>query len=96
LCGANGSTSTPPIKLLPTQNTNNSYNSPGYGPTFGGGHDLHINDNMKANSNYSNPNTYTTVAPGYTGTFANTTLAGSYNFMIEEIEVWAVKPKKTV
>ncbi len=58
-----------------------------------GGHDLHISGDMKSNSNYSNPHSYKTIAPGYIGTFTNTTLAGSYNFSVEEIEVWTAKPK---
>jgi len=95
LCGANGDTSKPPIKLIPSTNGNNSYNAAGYGPTWGGGHDLHINNSMKSNSNYSNPNSFLTVAPGYTGTFTNTSLAGSYNFTLDDIEVWAVKPRKS-
>eukprot|EP00479_Gromia_sphaerica_P012175 TRINITY_DN6301_c0_g1_i1.p1 TRINITY_DN6301_c0_g1~~TRINITY_DN6301_c0_g1_i1.p1 ORF type:complete len:86 (-),score=6.78 TRINITY_DN6301_c0_g1_i1:169-426(-) len=57
-----------------------------YGPTFGGGHDLHICDNSNtASGSYTNtPSSY--PAP------TNTTLCGIYNgFTIDEIEVFAVQ-----
>ena len=60
-----------------------------YGPTFGGGHDLHLCDNCNTvNSSYTNlghtykpPNGIT-----YGTTEANNYLCGSYNFMVDEIE----------
>ena len=63
----------------------------GYGPTFGGGHDIYIYDRSNTNtSNYSNlghsykpPNNFT-----YGTTQANSYLAGSYNFKVSEIEVF--------
>lgn len=82
-----------PMKFVISSQGNNVYNNSGYGPTWGGGHDLHVTSSMRSASNYSNPNSFMTAAPGYTGTFTNTTLAGGYNFTIEEIEVFAVKDK---
>jgi len=76
------------------QNTNHAYCSSGYGPTWGGGHDLHVNASMTSNSNYSNPSTYTRAAPGFPQvSFDNQVMAGSYNFTVEEIEVLGVKVK---
>jgi len=82
-----------PIKFVSAATTNAAYDNPGYGPTWGGGHDLHINSNMQSNSNYSSPSNYTQAAPGYTGFLTQETLAGSYNFMVEEIEVFKVIKK---
>jgi len=81
------------VKFLPN-NTSRAYCSSGYGPTWGGGHDLHLNSNMSSNSNYSNPSTFTQSAPGFPSvTFDNSVLAGSYNFTVEEVEVFSVKVK---
>ena len=56
-----------------------------YGPTFGGGHDLHICDKSnEVGSSYSNP--YSFLA-GKTDSF----LAGSSNFKVKEIEVYLIK-----
>lgn len=82
-----------PVKLMPTSQSSNVYNNGSYGPTWGGGHDLHINNNMKSNSNYSSPSTYRQMAPGYTSlgvVYDNTLLAGAYNFTVDEIEVFQV------
>jgi len=70
-----------------------AYCGSGYGPTWGGGHDLHINSSMQSNSNYSSPNNFTQPASGFTGSLSNSTLAGSYNFTVAELEVWGVKEK---
>jgi len=83
-----------PLKLLPSSgNTNNAYCNSSYGPTWGSGHDLHINSNMKTNNNYTNPSSFRTVAPGYQGTFEKTLLAGEYKFIVDEIEVFTVTVK---
>jgi len=81
------------IKFLPTNSSNNAYDHPSYGPTWGGGHDLHFNQTMNSNSNYSSPSSYTGVAPGYSGSLTQDVLAGSYNFTVEEIEVFSVVRK---
>ena len=67
------------------------YGTSGYHITFGGGHDLYLCDNANTtNSSYSNlghtykpPNGIT-----YSSTEANNFLAGSYNFMVDEIEIY--------
>jgi len=70
-----------------------AYCGSGYGPTWGGGHDLHVNGSMQSNSNYSSPNSFTQPASGFSGSFSNSTLAGSYNFTVSELEVWGIKYK---
>jgi len=70
-----------------------AYCGSGYGPTWGGGHDLHINGSMQSNSNYSSPNNFTQPASGFSGSLSNSTLAGSYNFTVAELEVWSIKYK---
>ena len=62
-----------------------------YGPTFGGGHDLHIADNCDKNTNsYSYlGNTYKLpTGYNYGTTQAKTLLAGSYGFKVDEYEVF--------
>jgi len=82
------------VKLEPTSSTNNAYCNSSYGPTWGGGHDLHVNASMKSNSNYCNPNTYHKMATGFpTVTHDNSLLAGAYNFTVDEIEVFKVTKK---
>jgi len=78
----------PPIKMV--GHSNKCYGGSNYGPTWGGGHDLYINNSMKSASNSSNPSSYS-VASGYNGSFNNTTLAGSQSFTVDEIEVWGIK-----
>lgn len=82
-----------PVKLLPSSSSSNVYQNSSYGPTWGGGHDLHINNNMQANSNYSSPSTYKVFAPGYEKLGVNydsSLFAGTSNFSVEEIEVLQV------
>ena len=62
-----------------------------YGPTFGGGYDIHIKNYASSNSNsysdlgwtYSPPSGYS-----YTSTFAKTFLAGTYEFTPDEVETF--------
>ena len=67
------------------------YCSSGYGPTFGGGHDLHICSNPQANQSSSSNfgNTYQ-PPPGYVygSEQANNLLAGQNQFLATEIEVF--------
>merc|ERR1712130_262031 len=82
-----------PVKLVPSQTSNHLYMNTGYGPTFGGGHDIYVCSTMQSTSNYCNPNTYRQFAPGYDQlgiTYTNTLLAGSYNFFVEEIEIFQI------
>ena len=65
--------------------------NPSYGPTFGGGHDIHISNYASSNRNsytnlgteYSAPSGY-----GYGSTFTQTFLAGTYYFTPDEIETF--------
>jgi len=82
-----------PLKILATSSSNNAYCNSGYGPTFGGGHDLHINNSMKSQNNYTNPSSFKTIAPGYSGTFTKELLAGSYKFGVDDLEVFTVITK---
>lgn len=79
-------------KLPVYRNTGSAvYNNAGYGPTFGGGHDLRIADEAPSNSNsYTNLGfTYTPPnGAAYTSTTAKTFLAGSYTFQPDEIETF--------
>lgn len=63
------------------------------GPTFGGGHDLYISDNCNKNtSNYSNlGHSFKHSQIVYGTTESNTFLADSYNFQVQEIEIFARK-----
>jgi len=74
------------------QNHSNAlYHYASYSASFGGGHDFSICDIANTiNSSYSNLG-YTYKPPvgiTYSSTEANNYLAGSYNFMIDEIEVY--------
>jgi len=82
-------------KWVVSSSGSNAYNGSSYGPTFGGGHDLYVSSSMKSgSSNYTNPSSYQRAANGFSGTYTNTTLAGSYYFTCDEIEVFAVKKKE--
>jgi len=83
-----------PLKVTASSPANNAYCNSGYGPTWGSGHDLHINSNMKSNNNYTNPSSYKTVSPGYTGSFDKTLFAGAYKFVVDDIEVFTVTSSK--
>merc|ERR1712130_127646 len=79
-----------PLKLLPIQNNTWVYVNSSYGPTFGGGHDIYVSNSMNSGSNYCNPHTYKTVAEGFEGTYTTSTLAGSYNYTVTELECFHV------
>jgi hypothetical protein len=63
------------------------YCNPNYGPSFGGGHDVHICNN--ANSNQGSYSNYSYSYQPSAGTAdSNSLLAGSRNFTPTEIEVF--------
>jgi len=75
-----------------------SYNNNGYGPTFGGGHDLHVSNNCKANKgSYANIG-YTYKCPFGTNGNANCkkyySAESNYHFGVEDYEVYILKWKK--
>ena len=65
-----------------------SYNN--YGPTFGGGHDIYLPDNSNITKGYTNFHSY--QLPNFV-TDRNSFLAGSYNFLADEIEVYEFNGK---
>jgi hypothetical protein len=62
----------------------------GYGPIFAGGHDLCIFNNPQVNQSYSNFGKTYQLPPGYVygSEPANNLLAGQYQFLTTEIEVF--------
>ena len=57
------------------------YDSSGYGPTFGGGHDMYIPGNFNTTTGYTFPGAYSG--------FSQTTLFGSYNsWTVAEMEIY--------
>ena len=67
------------------------YCLPGYGPTFGGGHDIYFSNYASSNS-YSGTNLGHTYSPprgySYGSTFAKTFLAGTFHFTLDEAETF--------
>ena len=63
-----------------------------YGPTFGGGHDIHIANNATSNTNSYSDLGYTYGPPSgysYKSSFSRSFLAGSfYKFRPDEVEVF--------
>ncbi len=68
---------------IPIQNQSwVTYNNGGYGPTFGGGHDIHVNGSMSSGYSY---------LYGYKGNFAPYYLTGQQAFTPVEVETYIVK-----
>ena len=70
-----------------TSNSNAYYSNTNYGFTMGGGHDLYLSDNCQSNisSGSALSSSYGKNQGGN-----NTSLAGSRNFIVEEIEVFEI------
>ena len=67
------------------------YSCSSYGPTFGGGHDIYIVSYASSStSSYSNLGHDYSPPTGYSygSSFAQSFLAGSYNFQPDEVEVF--------
>jgi len=79
-------------KQKPNQAHYGVYCYSSYGPTFGGGHDIYIANNCNTgNPCYSNYGySFETKNVTYSTTQAQSHLAGSYNFRVEEIEVFHI------
>ena len=80
-----------PFTLLVKKTDDAMYGNNGYGPTFGGGHDIHISDGAGHNTNsYTNlGHSYVQLAGyKYGASDAQSLLAGSYNFQPHEVEVF--------
>ena len=79
-----------PVKL-PQTDGDSIYRCSSYGPTFGGGHDIHIADQAASNTNsYANLGFSYSPPSGhvYGRTFAQTFLAGNYHFQPDEVETF--------
>jgi hypothetical protein len=64
------------------------YNGGGYGPTFGGGHDLHISNLASSTMNsYTNVSTYD-PPPGCATSGYCTVYAGVDKFTVSDVEVF--------
>jgi len=76
-----------PCKINGTPNSQKAiYCNPSYGPTFGGGNDIHISSNSNTNSSsYSKLNNTYKINNGHDSNF----LTGSRNFTVSEIEIFS-------
>ena len=85
-----------PVKLpqTGTYSSNRAYSvlfRSSYGPTFGGGHDIHISNSASSNSNSYSELGHTYRPPrghSYGSTFAQTFLAGTFSFTPDEVETF--------
>jgi hypothetical protein len=65
------------------------YCSTSYGPSFGGGHDLHISNNAASNTgSYTGFGSYYQAPSGVSSSY--TILAGTRNFSPSEVEVFYI------
>jgi hypothetical protein len=81
----------PPFKSPVKINQYALYTRPIYGPTFGGGHDIHIANNSNANTGSYTNFDHSYKAPtgySYTSTEAKNLLAGTYRFTPNEVETF--------
>jgi len=75
------------MKSMVTNPSYAIYRGTSYGPTFGGGHDMHIADN--ANSNTNSHTNFGSSYPVPSGVQDRTTiLAGTMHFSPDEMEVF--------
>ena len=76
-----------PFKSMVTNPSNAIYKRQGYGPTFGGGHDIYIASNANGYAaSYANFGRSYSVPSGVQDKM--TILAGTYNFTPDEVEVF--------
>jgi hypothetical protein len=81
-----------PSNLAPTKfacngSGNELYDSVSYGPTFGGGHDLHIADQCN-----SNTTSYSVLGKAFSNSSGSSSvLTGTENFQVKEIEVFVME-----
>ena len=81
------------LKLNDKDNQKAMHHDAAHGPTFGGGHDLHIGSQPGSTSkvSYANlGNAYTCSAGAYGSTACNNYLAGMLKFTVEDYEVFFV------
>ena len=81
-----------PVKLPAYRYYGNAlYDCSSYGPTFGGGHDMHIAGYASSNTNSYTYLGYTYSLPSgysYRSTSTKTFLAGTYTFTPDEVETF--------
>jgi len=79
------------LKIVKNQQ-NAIYGNSGYGPTYGGNHDLYI-----ANNCNSNTSSYTNLGNAYNGETDKYQLTGSNSFKVEDYEIWdmILRPEST-
>ncbi|XP_078383820.1 uncharacterized protein LOC144666279 [Oculina patagonica] len=76
-----------PFKSMVTTPRYAIYRNSGYGPTFGGGHDIYIADNANSNTkSYTAFGSYYSVPSGVQS--SSTILAGTKYFTPDEVEVF--------
>jgi len=76
----------PPVKWKVTNNSNAVYHGSAYGPTFGGGFDFYLCSNCdNTGSSYAN------AGSSYACPRDQNLLAGSYNFLVADYEVYELK-----
>jgi hypothetical protein len=81
----------PPFKSPVKSNQHAIYTNAGYGPTFGGGYDIHIANNANATTgSYTSPGYYYQAPSGYSrgSTKARNLLAGTPQFTPDEVETF--------
>ena len=76
-----------PFKSMVTNPSHAIYRSSGYGPLFGGGHDIIIYDNANSNT-HSNTNFGHSYSVPSRVQDKKTILAGTYYFTPDEVEVF--------
>jgi hypothetical protein len=76
----------PPAKWKVTNTSNAVYHGSGYGPTFGGGFDFYLCNNCDSTSG-----SYSNAGNSYAAPKDQNLLAGSYNFMVADYEVYELK-----
>jgi len=81
-----------PCKLTSTNLTYSISCQAGNGPCFGGGHNIYIAGQMTSNTNYCNQHESYRMESS-TVPYTQDLFAGSYNFTVDDIEVYAYKKK---
>jgi len=77
------------VKISNVSGNHSIHDSATAGPTFGGGHDLYISANYQSTSNYSGlGSSYQLTGGNYGPSGASSYLAGSYNFVVSDYEVY--------
>jgi len=79
-----------PLKLAVTYSGDALCDVPSKGPTFGGGHDMHISDGSNTNTNSYISSTSYSYPNGNSGSSGGVFMLGAGNFQVAEVEVFLV------